>query len=146
MSHCYGVRDKCCSRGDVCPNLIGLGDPVWFREFGGRPREPAQTCKSFIRCGRFSAMAGLSFAMPPRDCAISGARNRVPGKRLPWVGSGRRTSPASLSESAVLYHGNGWRTTAIRLIGRFKMCSRFRNLGYARTPTSSTRHHAQSRA
>src|SRR5580704_7833300 len=90
MSHCYGVRDKCCSRGDVCPNLIGLDDPVWFREFGGRPREPAQTCKSFIRCGRFSAMAGLSFAMRPRDCAIIGARNRVPDWETPAMG-GKRT-------------------------------------------------------
>jgi hypothetical protein len=76
--------------GDVSPNLIGLGDPVWFREFGGRPREPAQTCKSFIRCGRFSAMAGLSFAMRPRDCAISGARNRVPDWETPAMG-GKRT-------------------------------------------------------
>ena len=78
--------------------------------------------------------------------AVSSGTNAVrgclTGKRLPWVGSGRRTSPASLSQSAVLYHGNGWRATAIRLVGPFKMW-RFRNLGNARTPTSWTRHHAQ---
>jgi|HubBroStandDraft_3_1064219.scaffolds.fasta_scaffold31889_1 hypothetical protein len=35
-------------------------------------------------------MAGLSFAMRPRDCAISGARNRVPDWETPAMG-GKRT-------------------------------------------------------
>ena len=38
----------CCSRA-MCMNLMGLGDPVGFESLDGGAREPAQTCRSFIR-------------------------------------------------------------------------------------------------
>ena len=35
--------------GDVCINVMGLGDPIGFEGLEEGPCEPAQACESFIR-------------------------------------------------------------------------------------------------
>ena len=63
--------------GDVCTNLMGLGDPVGFESLKeGRASQRKLASLSFDAAG--SAMAGLSPAMRRRVSTISGAGNRLP--------------------------------------------------------------------
>jgi hypothetical protein len=59
--------------GDVCANLMGLGDPVGFESVRASANMPV-----FHSMLPGSAMARLSPAMRRRVSAISGARNHLP--------------------------------------------------------------------
>jgi glyoxylase-like metal-dependent hydrolase (beta-lactamase superfamily II) len=63
--------------GDVCTNLMGLGDPVGFESLEHVVRASA-SLPDFHSMLSGSAMASLSPAMRRRSSAISGARNWLP--------------------------------------------------------------------
>jgi len=103
-SRCCGVRDECCSRGDVCMNLMGLADPVGFENLK-EGRASQRKLASVEKCRFCSLIPDLDVKLSTTFLAGSTVLSAVGAcpphdgvRRRWWINVCKRSCKRSLSD------------------------------------------------